>query len=68
MCGLGWPQTHYIAEGNPELLIFLPLVLSAKRTGICDHIQFNMVLWVEPKALCMPGTHRTASPDIAFHL
>lgn len=38
-CTLGQPQTRrYVAEDNPELLIFLPPPLRPGLTGFCHHV------------------------------
>lgn len=51
-----WPRTHYVSEGDFELVILLPL-LSAGIAGMNHHTWFYVVLSLEPRASCMLGKH-----------
>lgn len=56
-CGLGWPQTCYVAEDGIKLWILLPLPF-AGMTVICLCTCFNGC-WEGTQGLCMLGKHFT---------
>lgn len=60
LCNLCCLQTLYVAENELEFLISCLYFLSAD-LYMCYHMWFYMVLWVEPRALCMLDKHSTKS-------
>ena len=52
----GWPQTHYVAEDDLELLILLPVPPGAGIAGIyLPHLAYEVL--GEGVALCVLGEH-----------
>lgn len=57
MSFLGWLETHYVAEDDVELLVFLSLLPEYEDSRFVLPHTVGVVLGIQLKDLCLLGKH-----------